>query len=133
MERKLTSLWRSGVIVIAIVVAILNWPDIAQIHPTGPRPSAIDQIVLSPPVLISFRLGAILLVAYLATSILALSLEGRWLVRVGSRGVETDTLETDRLINSNVQLEHRIEHVEASIEDLWLALEEFDLEEGGLE
>jgi hypothetical protein len=80
----------------AIVAAGVVFVAVRSTHvfgsPPGPDDSVWDQIFAATEVVAAARLAVILGCVYLAGTFVALSVEGRWLVRAGPAGAEVEGL-----------------------------------------
>jgi hypothetical protein len=108
----------------ALVAA--EWDAMAH-TPRTPKAGAVDQILTSLPDLISLRIGLIAVVAFVVSSVLALTFRGRWLIKIGPAGAEAEP-ETSELLDSNMEILDRLDNIEASVAELWEGLDVIDAE-----
>jgi hypothetical protein len=91
-ERSLARWLARGILAAGVVVLIVRSGDVFGAG-AGPDDSVWDQIFAAAEVVAAARLAVILGCIYLAGTFIALSVEGRWLVRAGPAGAEVEGLD----------------------------------------
>jgi hypothetical protein len=91
--------WIARAIVAAGIVALaFEWSDVSAMS-GPPERSVWEQIFAAGEVVTAARIALILGCVYLTGTFVALSVEGRWLVRAGPAGAEVESLEDAQIVD----------------------------------
>lgn len=123
MELSTRPIARAAVAVallIGLAAVVLNWAALTRPLPPGSDTGVFEQIFGVTPVLAAIRIGTVILISYIAGSLVALGLEGRLLVKAGPAGAEVDPDPALRgLKSAHDQFGERVGDLEAAVRNAW--------------
>jgi hypothetical protein len=102
-ERRIGRWVARAVLAVGVVMVIVRWGAVSA---TGGAPgdSVWDQIFAAREVVTAARVALILGCIYLAGTFIALSVEGRWLVRAGPAGAEVEGLRVAQILDEESRI-----------------------------
>jgi hypothetical protein len=99
MTERVVGRWIArAILVVGIVLLLGNWGEVTQAGTTSVD-SVWDRIFAAREVVVAARVALMLGCFYLAGTFVALSVEGRWLVRAGPAGAEVEDLEDAQIVD----------------------------------
>lgn len=130
MEFSTRSIARLAVatsLLVGLAAVILNWEPLARPLHIDPDAGALEQIFGVRPVTTAIRIGTVMLVSYVAGSVLALGLEGRLLIKAGPAGAEAEPAGALSQVERNSRdLAERIVELEGSLREAWGMIDEIE-------
>jgi hypothetical protein len=132
--RSIRAFLATSLFVAGLVFMALGWNEIAEPPSLRREATAVEHVIAARPVAISLRVALISLATYVLASVVALALEGRWLVKAGPAGAEVEPSPAlESLKEANAELNERMAIVEETLEKVWESVEtvQDDLDENG--
>jgi hypothetical protein len=102
-ERRIGRWVARAVLAVGVVMVIVRWGDVSAAG-GAPEDSVWDQIFAAREVVTAARVALILGCIYLAGTFIALSVEGRWLVRAGPAGAEVEGLRVAQILDEESRI-----------------------------
>jgi hypothetical protein len=102
-ERRIGRWVARAVLAVGVVMVIVRWGDVSAAG-GAPGDSVWDQIFAAREVVTAARVALILGCIYLAGTFIALSVEGRWLVRAGPAGAEVEDLRVAQILDEESRI-----------------------------
>jgi hypothetical protein len=102
-ERRIGRWVARAVLAVGVVMVIVRWGAVSAAG-GAPGDSVWDQIFAAREVVTAARVALILGCIYLAGTFIALSVEGRWLVRAGPAGAEVEGLRVAQILDEESRI-----------------------------
>jgi hypothetical protein len=102
-ERRIGRWVARAVLTVGVVMVIFRWGAVSAAG-GAPGDSVWDQIFAAREVVTAARIALILGCIYLAGTFIALSVEGRWLVRAGPAGAEVEGLRVAQILDEESRI-----------------------------
>lgn len=118
-----------------VLYVLTHWNSLDQPLVITPGQSTFQQVLGTPEVVFGIRLGALAIGFYLASSVLALAIHGRWIIKAGTGGVDTGALHSlGTLREATTDLEERVIVLEKALLSTATRLEaRLDQQKAGLD
>ncbi|MGH2755629.1 MAG: hypothetical protein ACRDLB_14535 [Actinomycetota bacterium] len=110
-----------AVVLVAISLTVAGAGKIVSVPRQTVEPGAVEAILLVQPVVVAVRLAVIAVATYLVASIVALVIEGRWLVKAGVSGAEAEPSALALGYQEGTGV--RLDLVDSAINELWEAID----------